>query len=584
MKTLWDIDQIFKNPIYISALCIFFACLIATIIILILLSIYKKILQIAAKTIDLIDDLKKSPLKYRLNRISIIFDETGSFEKELMIWRTKYEILFEKELQKIFVDFVSLLEDKKNTLPNLKNVKKFEAIYSRVTNINKNVHDIFIDIMNYLEIEFIQRDSITFQKELFRILKDEVIMTTFKDVAIDEEKLKNTIEQIDELFEDFYLKLDEGKYKESWDYLLKIDQALVFLIELLDSIPYVISTITTVIPELMISLKNKHITFGPVERKLPRNAIKYAELENQVDKLRIKINNELKKLQFKKANRTLKEVFNQIAVFKSSVENEDNLKSFFEVRTPEIRNKFDRIEQSSRYIERDFVKVEGISKQISKERNEFENAKSSFRKTKTRADLLFSQIDLGTNSGSEIILTDIKTQMLELMDQSLKDMTALERSAKIVESKSTNIDSLENQIIFVQSILNQLDVKINQYKSIKELEKFILPIQEIHAKLQKISTDKLKKISTLEDRSAVSNEVEMCNQETLFIARDLNDTIFLDYISQEIIIYLERYVGKIEGIEKIIFDCEGLFKSRQLDQLIGYSLKTLLKIKENYRR
>ncbi|WP_338984796.1 septation ring formation regulator EzrA [Spiroplasma endosymbiont of Diplazon laetatorius] len=577
----WDIDQIFKNPVYIGALCTFFACLVIAMIILILMNIYRRILQTAAKTIDLMDDLKKSPLKYRLMRISMIFEETRSFEKELMIWRTKYEILFEVELQKVFMDFVGLIEDRKNTRPNLKNLKKFETVYERAMTINKNVHEIFIETMNNLEIEFIQRDSLTFQKELFRILKDEVIMTTFKDIAIDEIKLKSTIDQIEGLFEDFYLKLDEGRYKESWDYLLKIDQALIFLIELLDSIPYVISIITTVIPQMMIELKNKHVTFGPVRRNLPINAVKFRELEIAIDTLRIKINNELQKLQFKKANRTLKDVFNQINAFRSVVENEDNLKSFFEVRTPDIRNKFDMIEHSSRLVERDFTRVEDITKQFSKDRNDFETAKVSFRKTKSKADLLFSQIDLGTNNGSEINLSEIKVQMLELMEQALKDMAALERSAKVVESKSTNIDSLANQVVFIQSILNQLDVKINQFRSIKELERFIEPIQEMHIKLDKFSMDTLKKITTQEQREVISNRIEQCNQETLVIARDLNDTIFLDYISQEIIVYLERYVGKIEGIETVIYDCERLFKQRQLDQLIGFSLNQLLKIKES---
>ncbi|AUB31977.1 septation ring formation regulator EzrA [Spiroplasma floricola] len=581
MGPLWNIDQIFKNPIYISAICIFFACLFAAIIILVLMSIYKRILQTAAKTIDLIDDLKKSPLKYRLMRISMIFDETGSFEKELMIWRTKYEILFEIEMQKVFRDFVALIEDKKNTRPSLNNLKKFQAVYQKTMTINKSVHEIFIETMNNLEIEFIQRDSLTFQKELFRILKDEVIMTTFKDIAIDQDKLKDTIDQIESLFEEFYFKLDEGRYKESWDYLLKIDQALIFLIELLDSIPYVISTITTVIPQMMTELKNKHITFGPVRKNLHLNAMKYGELENYIDNLRIKINNELQKLQFKKANRTLKEVFNQINSFKSAVENEDNLKSFFEVKTPSIRNKFDMIEHSSRLLERDFTRIEDITKQFSKERNDFEIAKAAFRKTKAKADLLFSQIDLGTNNGEEINLFEIKTEMLKLMEQSLKDMSALEKSAKIVESKSTNIDSLVNQVIFIQSILNQLDVKINQFKSIYELERFIDSIQELHLRLLKYSRENLQKITTQEEKERISNQIEICNQDTLILARDLNDTIFLDYISQEIIVYLERYVGKVEGIEQVIYNCEKLFKERELDQLIGYSLQILMKLKEN---
>ncbi|AGR41551.1 hypothetical protein [Spiroplasma taiwanense] len=579
----WDLNNLLNNTSNIVSLAIFFVCLGIAIIILILINIYRKILQTIAKSIDLIDDLKKSPLRYRLQRISIIFEETNNLENELMIWRTKYELLFEKELCKCFIELVSLLEKKKNTFPNIGNLNKFRVIYDQLLKINQNVHQIFIETLSALEIEYIQRDSLTFQKELFRMLKDEVIMTTFKDIRIDQEKLGRTIDSIEKLFSDFYLELDDGKYKESWDCLLKIDQALIFLIELLDSIPYVISTITTLVPQLMSELKNKHVTFGLVERKLPRNARKYAELELEVDKLRVKINNELLKLQFKKANKSLKQVFVYIENFKKMVEHEDNLKAFFENKIEDIRSEFDLVSNSTRQIERVFKNMESMSKYPTREKSDFEAARAEYLKTKEKADFIFSSIDLEIN-GKELDLFKTREELLVVMEQLLKNITMLEKSAKAIESKNTNIESIINQIIFIQTTLNQCDVKINQYKSIRELEKFIEPIQELYFKLSKFSKENLTKIESEKEKEILANEIEEYSQKTWRIVSDLNDTIFLDYISQEIIVYLERYVGFNKEIEKVILTCEDFFRQRNFDQLLGYSLPILGDIKKINKR
>gem|GEM_PF-4200201 len=50
----------------------------------------------------------------------------------------------------------------------------------------------------------------------------------------------------------------------------------------------------------------------------------------------------------------------------------------------------------------------------------------------------------------------------------------------------------------------------------------------------------------------------------------VNDAIFLDYISQELIIFLERYTSRYPQLENAIINLEKLYYSRDLNQLIGY--------------
>lgn len=575
----WDLNNLQGNLPNIVCLSVFFLAFIIVNLVMIFLFIYKKIMQTIAKTLDLVDDIKKSPLKLNLRRISIIFEETGNFESEFMIWRTKFELIYEKELQKTLKAFGELIKDKKNTRPLLKNFKKFSYICEKVEFINKTIHELFIETRDAIEIEYIQRDSLAFQRELFTKLKEELIILQFSDIDLEKEMLNETLSKIEQLFQNFYICIDDGDYKKSWDCLYKIESALIFLIELLDVIPYILSTITTVIPEMMLELKNKHITFGNNYRKSNKNAENYAKLEASVDALRIKINKNIKRLLYKKAIKNLNKAFNYVEEFRISVEYEDDLKRFFEENAENIRENFELINKASRAIEKAFKNVNISSKTQSKEKLDFEETRAQFIKTKEKSDLIFSKLDVAKNDGRAVDFLEIKDSLLDVMQQALKDIEKLEKSAKDAEKQNTNIDSVYNQVIFMQSILSQCEVKINQYKSIMELNKFTEPINQLYKEIEYLTKENLLKIKTVEEKDRVNNYINLQLGKAWEIASSINDTIFLDFISQEIIIYLERFVGLDKKIDKVIKECEMLFHNRELEQLLGYSLNILGKIK-----
>ncbi|AKU79403.1 hypothetical protein STURON_00157 [Spiroplasma turonicum] len=537
-------------------------------------------MQTIAKAVDLIDDIKKSPLKYRIERVSKIYDKTGNLETEFMVWRTKYEILYEKEFLNIITDFHKKLMEKASTRPSFKNIQSYKEFYNRLINVNKNIHTIYIEIMNVLEVEFIQRDALTFQKELFRVLKEEVIMASYTGVDINEKKLSNTLDSIEELFKNFYENLDVGKYKESWESLLKIDQALIFMIELLDSIPYIISTIQNAVPKQLIELKNKYVTFGAKNKKLKFNATKYSNLEETIDKLRIKIKEELLKLQYKKAYKWLNDIFENIESFKEMLEEEDTIKTFFENKIDNIRNIYLSLSDSIFTMYKKFMEYEIGSKYQSEEKILFEKTKQNFLYNKSEAEKIIADVDIAINRGTSLDFPNLKSKLQNVLKETLKDIEDIEKAAKLLNKKSINVDSILNQVIFIKSCLNQCNVKIKQYKSIIELSKFIEPIDELLISISKFSPNIIQKVTSVEQRLVINSQVDDLLKQATELITNLNDTIFLDFISQEIIIYLERYVGIINDIDKVIYNCESYFKNRNLEQLIGYSLDVLGKIKK----
>ncbi|AHI53221.1 septation ring formation regulator EzrA [Spiroplasma culicicola] len=579
MLYAWDLNTLFSNPVTLICFSVFCVALFIAILILIFINIYKHIIQTFAKTIDLFDAIQKSPLKELIKRVSIISEDSGTLITEFSVWRTKFEILYEKQLIWAMQELATLLKDKKNSRPTIKNLKKINVLFKRATDINSTIHDILTQIISSIEIEFIQRDFITYQRELFTELKKEVTILELLGLDFDKLKLEGIISNIEEIFVEFFSNLEQGKYKESWNSLTKVDAALRFLIELLDSIPHIISVISTFIPEQLIDIKNKHVTFSNDRTKLSRNAEKFAILERNIDKLRLGVDTEIRKLQYKKAQRILNQAFDLINNFRDSVEHDDKLKDYFENNIDDIRTYFDNIDAAFRSIERAAKNMDFINNSTNQEKTSFEIARANYFRHKAKSDAIFSKIDLNISTNQDLDLASLKEELLVSLKEAVNDIDALDKVSRIFDKNATNTESLINQVIFVQTLLNQCEVKINQYKSIAELDRFITPIQELHNNLGKFTRESISKITSVDTSNQVAKQVGAYSDQAWNILRDLTDLIFLDYISQEIIIYLERYVGVIGQIEDLIVTCETLFQERKLENLIGYSIPILARIK-----
>ncbi|AXK51383.1 septation ring formation regulator EzrA [Spiroplasma alleghenense] len=562
---------------------IFFALLVIFFILISIFCIYRAIISKIAQSVDLIDILKRTPLKIHLQRISNINNVNKVFEQELMVWRTKYELLFEKELKKIFDSLSGIINNRKATLPLISNYKKVNEIYLTLKEIQRKVQEINEEIEDAIEIELIQRSNSILVREVFQELKEEATMLTFGKIEIDELKLANTIQQIEGFFEEFYIELEEGNYRKSWDVLYKIDNSLIFLIELLDNIPTIISTILTTVPNKLIELKNKYVTFGKVNERITKTAEQYSILEHNVDTLRIKINNELKRLQYKKANKLLAEIFDLINKFTNEVEYDDSLKNFFESNDEKMRYFIKEIDTACANIEKAHRSIKAINKAPSPEWNNFEKTRYEFLKTKELAYKIFAIIDTSSNL-ADLDLKTLKNNSKIVIQRALQNVENLENSVLEIEGKTSSMEHLLNDVIFVQSILSQCEVKINQHRSVPELKKYLMPINELNQAINEFEEKKIIHADSEEEKKYISEKINDLAKRAWKLSSQINDTIFLDFISQEIILYMERFVDTHPGAEQVIATAEQYYHNRHLDQLIGYSFKQINNLKSKNQR
>ncbi|WP_004027733.1 hypothetical protein [Spiroplasma melliferum] len=92
------INNIINNPIKLTLLILFFACLLLLIVTLVFWGQKRYLKTIEIKVLQKFDILKRLPLKHKIFRISEIARYNNRYAKDLIIWRTKYEIIYEKKL------------------------------------------------------------------------------------------------------------------------------------------------------------------------------------------------------------------------------------------------------------------------------------------------------------------------------------------------------------------------------------------------------------------------------------------------------------------------------------------------------
>ncbi|WP_339022989.1 septation ring formation regulator EzrA [Spiroplasma endosymbiont of Crioceris asparagi] len=537
---------------------------------------YKYIIQTYAKTLDLINIIKKNQVKYKLKRIAEINKNTNTLFGELQIWRTNYEHYVELRLKEVYYSFYKFVTSKNWLIPTPKNIRKIKKINNEIKEIYEKLFHMLNEINNVLEVEDIQRDSITSYKEMFEKIKTETNMFIMAHNYVDEAKLFNTLSNIEQLFESFYNELALGKYENSVAILGSIKQALIFMIEMLDSIPRIVSTLKNTVPPRMEKLKKQYMSANSLKRNLSKNAKTFLQLEEKVNMLTNQINENLKNAQFKKAQKNLKIILKSIQSFNDEIVGEDKLKDYVIYNIDGIRKLIDSLFTSSLMIERAFRNVESLSKYPTKEKIEFDRAKAEFTKAKTKLDIIFSNWDVNRKNGLEIDIKDFKKRLLLNLEVIINEMDNFEKSAKKVKNSLTNKEKVNNAIVFIKAIILQSQSLIKQNKTISQLSAFEPKINEFIEELEKYIKDNQDKFENQQYRKDIEKDIEELHNRGWELFASIKDAIFYDFIAQEILVYLEKIAIQNPTVEKDLITLENMYRKKEMDLLMG-NLLTILK-------
>jgi len=575
---------IFNNIWSLIGFILFFTSFIIFWFLIIFLIMYKNIIKNIQEAIQTFQLIKNSSIKFIFIRAEKISKLKPEYQSKIDGWKAKVKILFEIEINKKVNNLIEYLNDTKSLRPSLKNLRIYKEINKEIKVVNSSVNTLYFTIFEFLREEYLLRNYVIYQKTIFDDLKDRcnALFTSHRD--INPKKLDNVLGKIQVEFFEFYNFLTNGEYDEAINKWLLINKKLLFLIDMLDSIPRQFATLKKVIPDQIEKLKTLYLT--EVNKEKIRSVYnKVGELSIIIQKEIVKNIQLLRNLQFITAKKEINKILTYIKNVQNSIEHGDKLRMFFDNYLPELESYLNLLDSVQINTEKQFAILLPFSEKITDERKELEKTKKEWKITQ---DAGFRVINNFKKNGSILTnqeLVTLKNEISEVIKKMVNVANRLEKSNNSLSKRMTSTDKLLNNSIYLQSLISQYEIKIQTNKTrIPELEWYITDINNLVSEAKQISVEKLDELNNDSDKAKeLERNLSSLSEGIESLIIKVNDAIFLDYISQELIIFLERYTSRYPQLENAIINLEKLYYSRDLNQLIGYWLSVMADLNQQSR-
>ncbi|WP_338983190.1 septation ring formation regulator EzrA [Spiroplasma endosymbiont of Othius punctulatus] len=565
----WSIGQI----IGFSAFIIF---AIATLIFLLLLIGSRYILKTQAHCLKELTIIHKNPVKHKLQRIQDISLKTATFLNELDIWWSNYEHLLMNELNGTIVDLNEFSKERKNLIPTPNNIKKIKLYKSQIEDIKSKMYIMQKEVENALMVEDLQRTSITFYKIIFEDIRKniDILLTAYPELNSD--GANQILSRIDVLFLTFNSKLTAGLFEGSLETLSQIRESQIYMIELIDLVPYLLTRINTKIPNHIEELREKYAShMNAKNAHHSKNSQAFSDLEKKVNQKSKEVKELVSAWNMKKGLKELESIFKLFNEFNGSIVTEDKLKDYFIENIDTIREIIKTVESSVTAIDKGFSNVESINKVPTLEKKEFDRAKSNFNSSRTKLQSNFSDWDYFISRKHTADIKVIKDKLVKELGTILTSIDNFENSSRIIEKSLSTKDKYISKIGFIRTLLDQIDNKISVNKHMTELEPLKQKCLEINADLENFINTRQSEFENKSSREQLLEEISKIENDTWDLERSLKDYIFADFISQELLMYLEKFSTSNFQIDHALINLEEMYKNREMDKLIPELLNIL---------
>lgn len=560
----------------IVSFALFIVLAVATILFFIFLIGARYILKTQAKCLEEISIIHKNPVKHKLQRVQFISKTTASFMAELDIWWSNYEHLLMNELSAVIVDVNQFSKDKKNLIPTPEHIKNIKKSKTQIDEVKSKMYIMQKEVENALMVEDIQRTSITFYKIVFEEIRKniDILLTAYPELnAVEANKI---LERIDSLFFSFNSKLATGLFEGSLETLSNIRESQVYMIELIDLVPYLLTRVNTKIPNHIEELREKYASHMISKNSQhSKNSQAFSDLEKKVNAKLKDIKTLINSWNMKKAMKELEAIFKMFNDFNSSIVTEDKLKDYFIENIDTIREIIKTIEGSVNAIDKGFSNVESINKAPTIEKKEFDRAKSNFNSSRTKLQSNFSDWDYFISRKHTADIKVIKDKLVKELAIILNSIDNFENSSRIIEKSLATKDRYISKIGFIRTLLEQIENKISVNKHMTELGPLKDRCSEINANLENFITTRQSEFENKASREQLLEEISKIESDTWELERNLKDCVFGDFIAQELLMYLEKYsIGDFK-IDRALITLEEMYKNREMDRLIQELLSIL---------
>ncbi|WP_043714019.1 hypothetical protein V2P24_02790 [Mycoplasma putrefaciens] len=555
---------------------------------LVLLIIYKNIINKANQTSLTIESILKHPLSSRLNRMSFIAEASNNkhLKQDVELWKVKYYQIYKVELPELITNvnkfFLTNKFKKSQSFPSIFNFKKANQVFETSQTLESKVVEIYDQTQKITELEFLLRDlKIVIQENIDQLFKFINSKKENDDLKINHLVIKEYKQAINKKITvcDYYIKI--GKFEEAFKKLINLAESVVKFIRFIDNTYKMVlsleqngvlyAKLQEVNSQLLLKSDNTNQSDQILERENINKAF-------QIDKEKI-----LELLYAGKINSAAAiydQLINKIATIHSNLKFEVRIFSFFENNIENIQNIISEFELETKKIEELIILNLSFKNNINEAKNRFYNIKPFIDAVNNEFQMICSRfIKFKYSAAGEAVLYKCVSQTknillrLEKYYNDFIEIYALLRTRdSFLEEIESKIDNIRTTLLFTESII----YRNSDIESLKQYKEWI---NTRFTQLSYVEKNSNSVLLSLKNFDKIIKDLDHQLKETIYIKHNVIDEVMLDKIAQYLVTYTSRFLGyKNDSVKKInkIMDA---YQDKQYQKAIDLGISLIREIK-----
>lgn len=500
-----------------------------------------------------------------LTEISKVRDlvKTDNLKAKLESWDNTFNDIKDKDLNKV-TDMISdadYLIDKKDYKGAIRKISNIEL---ELNLLKKRADKLLKEIRIITESEERNRAIITKLKVNYRELQNkfERSIKEYGDIA---ESLQKKFDEIDVEFQKFESAMDINDYVEVEKLVIIINESIEEIKKLLDEIPSLVMTATVVIPG---RYEETSVQYSRMIRD--GYPLDYLNVEYNLKEIKEKVSSimdNLKELKIEDAPVELKTIVDYLDSLLSDFDREKDSKDRFKEDSKKFRYKLEKINKvvCDIYIQIDDIKV--TYDLSTEEINKFSLLNKTLEEINEDFKTLLEHSKGKTFAYSKLVeeLDGLNIKLSRLQDD-------LDYQLRSITSMKDDEYRAKEQLDSIKNLLKQAKNKIKDYKLPVIPSSYFVELKEAQDAIREISKELEKKPIVIK---ILNIRVDNARDLVFKIYNKTNDMIKLAMMSEDTIIYGNRYRSSYPELDSSLEKATALFYKGQYDKAYDIALNAI---------
>ncbi len=510
------------------------------------------------------DELKEVNLKFSMNKahsIARIDAETDARVKQVQEEYEKYET----EMESIKQNLADAEDDIR--VGKLKKADQLlNTLDTQLTSIKEEAARLRDALDKILEKETSQRQEVNTYKNRFRALKSAATERS-SSLSYSWDYIENRISSTEQMFSTFEEWMYSNDYEKANDELQQIKRALDEMESDVEVLPTLLQDARGVIPKMAEELHSDYT------RERNRGVyLKHIEIEKNLSSLTVALKDDLKNLKAGKKEGVaehLESYKQRITQLDEAVINEGKAFDQIDDLSVDTEKQFEAVEKSFQFVKDNFSKtsvrfgLEGMEKDIAKREEEFKNL--SAEKPRVMENVKNRMIP----SSTALVSLKELNEEISGVGESLKKMRSK------IEVASGDEDRARKQLVKLQIIMNQIQVKIRKYKLPNISSQYEEDMNKASGYIKNLS-DLMKE--TPLNIQAVNSNLQDSLDFIYKLYNDVNNVVGTVVMIENTIVFGNRYRSTYSDIDFELTRAELAFRNGEYTQALTMAIATIEKI------